>query len=134
MIITENKPFGLIKSILEEKGFKKIAVLSCNACAKICETGGEKQLKELVNKLRENGFSVVYEKLVPILCDIDMIKKEVSSEINNADAILLLGCVAGTFAIRKVFSDKEVIEAVDTIGIGARDEKGDIYLVRRVEG
>lgn len=37
MIITEMKPFGMIKSSLND--CKEIDIVSCDTCAKMCETG-----------------------------------------------------------------------------------------------
>ncbi|OYT41382.1 MAG: hypothetical protein B6U78_03040 [Candidatus Aenigmarchaeota archaeon ex4484_224] len=131
MILTERKPFGVIKGILEENGFKKIAILACNGCARFCETGGESYLNELAKRLEENGFEVKIKKLIPLLCDIDLIKREVSEEeIKEVDCIIPLACIAGIYATKKLFPNKKIIEAIDTIGIAIRDERGDIFLVK----
>ena len=60
-----------------------------------------------------------------------MIKKEVSEkEIKEADCIISLSCIAGAFAVKKLFPNKKIVEGNDTIGIAIRDEKGDIFLVK----
>ncbi len=130
MILSERKPFGVIKAELEERGFKKVAVLACNGCARFCETGGQKYLDELGDRLENEGFTVI-KKLVPMLCDIDMIKREITKEdIESADCIISLGCLAGEYAIKKLFPEKTIVEGVDTIGLAIRDEEGNIFLVK----
>jgi len=131
MIVSERKPFGVIKGILQENGFQKIAILACNGCAKFCETGGREYLDELAKRLKESGFKVVIKKLIPVLCNVDMIRKEVSEkEVEEVDCIIPVACIAGAYAIKRAFPNKKIVEANDTIGIGIRDEKGGIFLVK----
>ncbi len=132
MIVTDRKPLGVIKAQLEEINAKRIAVIACNACARICGTGGDKGLEEVSEALKKEGFNIAYKNVIPIMCDIDMIKKQINLE-GDIDAIVSLGCAAGSFSLRKVFQDIPVIDGLDTIGVGARDEKGDIYVVKEVK-
>ena len=130
MILSERRPVGVIKAELLEKNFKKVMIVACNGCARFCETGGEAYLNELSERLIQDGFEIK-KKLVPMLCDVDMIKKVISrQEVEDVDCIITLGCVAGEYAIRKLFPDKPIIEGADTIGMAIRDERGDIFLVK----
>ena len=43
MIITSYKPYGVIRSML--KKWKKVGVISCNSCARACETGGREKME-----------------------------------------------------------------------------------------
>ncbi len=54
MIITESKPFGIIKAQLKKED--KIGIVSCNSCARMCETGGKEAMKELADRLKKRGF------------------------------------------------------------------------------
>ena len=38
MIITNMKPYGVIRGSLRK--WKKIGLIACNSCARVCETGG----------------------------------------------------------------------------------------------
>ena len=38
MIITNMKPYGVIRGGLRK--WKKIGLIACNSCARVCETGG----------------------------------------------------------------------------------------------
>jgi hypothetical protein len=125
MIITDMKPYGLIKSQLDKKD--KIGIVSCNSCPKICETGGEKAMKKLSRRLKKDGFKVVDEDLIGRACDFDLLKKD---ELNGT-ATIVLSCEAGTYNIRKLFPKRKLIEALDTIGMGVFDHKGNLNLVKK---
>lgn len=44
--------------------------------------------------------------------------------------MIVLACDAGVFTLHKLFPEKKTIAANDTIGLGARDGKGTIYLMK----
>ena len=131
MIITEKKPFGMIKEKLDEMNPKKIAVISCNACARICGVGGSKGLKELENELSRCGYEIFYSKIIPMMCNYCIEKRLIDFEkIKSSDIIISLGCKAGTFILKKMFPNKIIIEALDTKGLGAIGKNNELFLVR----
>lgn len=124
MIITEQKPYGMIRTQLTKED--KISIVSCNTCVRICETGGEKAMNELADKLSKDGFTVLNKDLIGAACDFDQIKdKKV-----GGNAIIVLACDAGIYNLKKLFPEKKIIPALDTIGLGVWDEKGDITLIK----
>ncbi len=125
MIITQTKPFGMIKTELEKND--KISIIACNMCARMCETGGKIGLKRMKEKLENAGYSVVDEFLLAPACDRTVVKKTVKPKGN---VIVSLACDSGTFNIKKVFKDKKVISALTTHGLGAFDEDGNIFMIR----
>jgi hypothetical protein len=125
MIITETKPFGMIKAELKKDD--KISIVACNLCAKKCGTGGREGLDEMKEELKENGYNVVDEFLFAPVCDKDLDKKIIKPKGN---IILSLACDAGSSNIKRLFKNMKTIEALDTIGLGSFDEKGDIFLIR----
>ncbi len=124
MTITELKPYGMIKSQLKKSD--KIGLVSCNACVKFCETGGEEKMIEMAERLKEDGFSVVDKDLVGVACDLEQVKKEVY----DGEVIIAFCCDAGICNLNKIVGDKKVISALDTIGIGTRDKEGNLALVK----
>jgi hypothetical protein len=50
MIVTYSKPYGVVKGML--KKWKTIGIISCNSCARVCETGGRKKLEEMSERLK----------------------------------------------------------------------------------
>jgi len=125
MIITEEKPYGMIKSKLKKQD--KIGIISCNTCAKMCETGGEKKMKEIATRLKKDGFNVIDTDLIGVACDFDQLKKE---ELRG-DTSIVLACDAGVYNINKLFPKRKIIIALDTVGLGAWDEKGNINMVKK---
>jgi len=125
MIVTYSKPYGIIKG--ELKKWKKVGVVSCNSCARACETGGKEKMEELANRLKQDGYEVVDMELLPMACNIEAAKKP----SYQADQLVVLACDSGVCTLQTIFPNKIVIPALDTIGIGARDNVGNIFLMRR---
>jgi hypothetical protein len=126
MIVTYSKPYGVIKGML--KKWKKIGIVSCNSCARICETGGKEKMEELAARLKADGFEVVDMELVPMACAIDAVKRP----NYQADMLIALACDSGVCTLQSLFPSKIVVPANDTIGIGARDGQGNIFLMRKI--
>ena len=118
------KPYGLLKQQLNKKD--KIGIVSCNVCALMCETGGEKAMKNLANRLKKDGFNVVDMDLIGTACNYDMLKKD---ELHG-DVTIVLACDAGVYNLKKLFPKRKIIPALETIGLGAYDNKGNLTLVR----
>jgi hypothetical protein len=125
MIITNSKPYGVIKGSLRK--WKKIGIISCNSCARACETGGRQPMEELAERLKKDGFDIVQTDLIPMACNIDLVKKPEY----NADDLVILGCDAAIFTFQCVFPTKKIIAALNTIGFGARDGQGNLYLMKK---
>ena len=124
MIITYSKTYESIKSQLCKED--KIEIAACNACAKICETGGQDKMNELAEKLEKDGFNVVDKTLIPRACSIDMAR----GLKHKKDVLIILACDAGVYVLKKLFPEKKVINALNTIGLGTKDDKGKICTVR----
>lgn len=125
MIVTNSKPYGVVRGLL--KKWKKIGIISCNSCARACETGGREKMEELAERLKKDGFEVVDTELVPMACNIDLVKKP----DYQADMLVVLACDSGVCTIQSLFPTKIVIPALDTIGLGARDRQGNIFIMKR---
>jgi len=125
MIVSETKPFGIIRVYLKKSD--KISIVSCNNCARMCGTGGKEGLREMKKKLEENGYKAVDDFVFSPVCDRDLDKKVIKPKGN---VILMLACEAGLRNVERLFKSKRVVSALDTIGLGSFDEKGDIFLIR----
>ena len=126
MIVTSSKPYGVIKGML--KKWKKIGIVSCNSCARACETEGKEKLDQLAERLRQDGFDVVDSELLPMACNIDAAKKP----NYQADYLVVLACDSGVFTLQSLFPNKVVVPALDTMGLGARDVQGNIFIMRKI--
>jgi len=125
MIVTSSKPYGVVRGML--KKWKKIGIVSCNSCARVCETGGREKMEELAERLKKDGFDVVDMELVPMACAIDAVKKP----NYQADMLVVLACDSGVCTLQSLFPTKMIIPANDTIGLGARDVQGNIFVMKK---
>jgi len=125
MIVTYRKPYGIVKGML--KKYKKIGIISCNSCARICETGGQERMDELTERLKKDGYDVVGSDLVPMACNLDAVKRREYT----GDSLVVLACDSGVFTVQSLFPNKTVIAGLDTIGLGARDSEGNIFLMKK---
>ena len=126
MIVTKAKPYSEVK-----KGLKKsdeIGVISCNACARMCGTGGEKVMKALVMKLKKDGFNIVDVDLIGTPCDYNQLNK---SQLHG-NVQIVLACDSGMYNLKKLFPKHKIISGTKTLGVGAHDGKK-ITLVRKVK-
>ena len=126
MIVTTSKPYGVIKGML--KKWKKIGIVSCNSCARACETGGREKADALASRLMQDGFEVVDVELLPMACNVDAAKKP----DYKGDLLVVLACDSGAYTLQSLFPNKIIIPALDTIGLGARDNQGDIFIMKRL--
>jgi len=125
MIVTSSKPYGVVRGML--KKWKKIGIASCNSCARACETGGKEKMEELAQRLKTDGFDVVDMEVVPMACNVDAAKKPGY----QADFLVALACDSGVCTLQTLFPNKIVVPALDTIGLGARDVQGNIFLMKK---
>lgn len=125
MIITSSKPYGMVRGLLDKEA--KTGIVSCNSCAKVCETGGKESMDELGVRLQKDGFTVVDMDLIPMACNIALTKKPVY----EGDVLLVLACDAGVYTLEKLFPTKKIIAALETTGLGARDRQGNIFLMKK---
>jgi len=126
LIVTSSKPYGVIRGML--KKWKKVGIVSCNSCARACETGGKEKMEELAARLKQDGFDVVDTELLPMACNIDSAKKP----NYQADYLIALACDSGVCTLQSLFPNKIVVPALDTIGLGARDVQGNIFIMRKL--
>ncbi len=125
MIITITKDIQNILSNLEKED--KIAIVSCDNCAKVCGTGGEEGAAEMKKVLEKFGYNVTDIFTYGPLCAKDL--NENLREING-DTALILGCEAGEYTLKKFTNFKKVILCLDSLGIGAYDESGKPFTIK----
>lgn len=124
MIITKQKPLEEIMA--RSKPYQKIFVAGCGKCATTCQTGGEKEVHAMVEKLsdRISGFVVVEEP-----CDLRLTRRDLKTyrkTIAGSDAVLVMNCGAGVQTIAD-YTGKVVIPALDTLFIGSTERIGKFY-------
>ena len=82
-------------------------------------------MEELAERLKNDGYDVVNTEVIPMVCSIDLVKKPEY----HADVLVVLACDSGVYTLQTLFPSKKIVPALNTIGIGARDRQGNIFLM-----
>lgn len=119
MIIQKQKPLKDILRCLE--GEKAVFIVGCAGCATTCQTGGEREVLEMVARLREAGFEVTGSVVVdPATChrlDVQKALRARREQVAAADSILVLACGSGVQTVRAA-SGKRVHPGVESLFLG----------------
>lgn len=126
MIVTKKKPYKEIIKDLNKKD--KIGVISCNQCARFCNTGGISAMNKLVKKLKKDGYNVVDQDLIGAPCMVSQLNK---SQLHGNTQILL-ACDSGDYNVKKIFPKHKIISGTYTVGIGALQKNNKIKLVTNI--
>jgi ferredoxin len=102
--------------------------MGCGTCVTVCLAGGSREAAELAVSLRmstklEGDAKEVVDSTVQRQCEWEYLD-EVREEIENADAIVSLGCGIGVQAIAERFPDAWVVPGLDTSFLGLPVEQG----------
>ena len=94
MIITTQKPLEEIMRFL--RPYTNVLIIGCGTCATEVQTGGEKQVTELSDKLRGRWF--VDTMMIETPCDERLAKRDwrkIKKVEKDYDAVLVMACGAG---------------------------------------
>lgn len=118
MIIARQKPFSEIVRLLGET--RRVFIVGCGECATLTETGGEREVIEMKDRLEEVGFQVVGMVVPHSVCqelDVRRLFRLHKAQIDQADVVLVLSCGAGSQSVRAA-TDKRVVAGTDTLFLG----------------
>jgi hypothetical protein len=121
MIVAEQKPIEEIKKFLQ--GHKNIMVLGCGTCVTICLAGGEREVTTLASVLRLSDSSKVEEATIERQCDAEFFE-EVKEKILSCDAVLSMACGVGVQMAARIFPEKPIYPALNTMFCGTNDDAG----------
>ncbi len=126
MIVAELKSIEEIRNLIDR--YKSILVVGCDSCVAECAAGGRKETQLLVAALKlayqkDREPHVVTEACIDRQCVDDFIR-EIADLVPEHDAILSLGCGAGVQALARVYPDKPIFPALDTLFIGETQMRG----------
>lgn len=119
MIISEKKPLADILKSLE--GARKVFILGCADCATLCGTGGETEAEDMRLKLEKEGLKVTGMLVPNTPCHVLKVRRELSisrSEIDEADAVLVLACGSGVQSVSEVLPRKTVVPGLNSLFLG----------------
>jgi ferredoxin len=121
MIVAEQKPIEEIRDYLS--GHKRVLVLGCGTCVTVCLAGGEREVATLASILRLAGGLEVQENTIERQCDVEFFDA-VKEQAESCDAILSMACGVGVQTVVKVFPQKCVYPALNTMFCGSNDGAG----------
>lgn len=119
-------PYEEIVSNLSRE--ERLAIISCNACANYCRTGGRRAMMSMSSDLKADGYSVVASQVVPKACVLSNLRDVALPD--EADTVLLMACVSGLRAASRMFSGRRIVSTNVTLGIGYYDasRKGSVLV------
>ncbi len=126
MIFSKIEPYEeIIKKL--DKNQDKIAIISCNTCARTCGNGGINELNKLGLRLIRDGYAVMDEAVILYACSEPILRE---AKLNfEANTIIVLACSAGWSSIKRNFPDKKVLKVTEDIGLVMTDTDREIFKV-----
>ena len=120
MIVAELKEFDEIREMIDR--YSSVLVVGCDSCVAECAAGGTRETQLLASALKlsylkDGRRKVITEACIDRQCVDDFIDV-IAEQVPDHEAILSLGCGAGVQALARVYKDKPVIPALDTLFIG----------------
>lgn len=127
MIFSKILPYeDIIKQLSKEA---KIAIISCNGCARISGSGGLGKADELRLRLIRGGYKVTDEVVVLYACsELSLREAKQEAKLNpDVDTIISLACSAGWSCITRNFTNKRVINATEDVGLMVIDADNGVF-------
>ena len=126
MIFSKIESYEDIIKKLDKKE-DKIAIISCNTCARTCGNGGINKLNELGFRLIRDGYNVSNEAVVLYACSEPILRE---AKLNlDANTIIVLSCSAGWSCFTRNYPDKKVLKVTEDIGLVITDADREIFKV-----
>ncbi len=127
MIVTTAKPLEEITHMLEP--YSNVMIVGCGTCATTVQTGGEKEVREMADKIRGKWF--VDTVVVEAPCDERIARKdwrkiERQGRGKNIDALLCLMCGAGVQTLAEI-AEVPCIPGLNTHFLGKVERIGLYY-------
>lgn len=119
MIGTTKKPLEEVLAALAP--YRKVALVGCDGCAKICQTGGVDEVAQLAKTLEAHGKEIVFEATPERTCNVaksDPVLKPLADKIKEADALLVLGC-GGAVQITRYLTEQYGLTKPVKVGLNS---------------
>lgn len=120
MIVTKAREWARITGDLEDAGASRVFLVGCGECATTARTGGEEEVKEMAARLETTGYEVTGWMVPDVTCHLNGARLEARkhrSEVDKADAVLVLACGAGTQTVADSVA-KPVYPALESLFLG----------------
>lgn len=126
MIVAELKPIAEIRKLVDR--YSSILVVGCDSCVAECASGGSRETMLLAAALElsfktDNKSPIITANCLDRQCVNDFIDR-IAHQAPEHEAVLSLGCGAGVQALARVYPDKPIIPALNTLFIGETEMTG----------
>ncbi|MGD9817915.1 MAG: methylenetetrahydrofolate reductase C-terminal domain-containing protein [Desulfomonilaceae bacterium] len=126
MIVATLKEIDEIRKMIDR--YDSVLVVGCDSCVAECAAGGARETMLLASALKlsylkDHMNPTITEAVIDRQCVDDFID-QIADQVPEHDAILSLGCGAGVQALARVYSDKPIIPALNTLFIGETQSRG----------
>jgi hypothetical protein len=128
LIATKRKDVNEIFSYIS--GEKNVILVGCGLCAKTFKTGGEEQLEEFKNFLKEKNLNVLISEVIEAVCDqrlVNLFINKNKEKVEKSDSIIIFACGAGVQAVKEILPCKKLHPALDTIFLATEKRLGWFY-------
>ncbi|HPP86632.1 MAG TPA: methylenetetrahydrofolate reductase C-terminal domain-containing protein [bacterium] len=125
MIVTEKKEYSEVRKFINAGD--KIFIIGCAQCATSCGTGGEKEVAELAEHLKNEALEITGTIVLDPPCDERICKIELkkhNNALNNSDKIIVLACGAGISVINDLLPNKQIVSGLDGVFLGSLKRLG----------
>ncbi len=97
---------------------KKVAVISCGACANLCDTGGVRGMNFIKGLVEDWGNHVVAARTAIACCPVPIMKEAQGKVLGSsgAEVLVVISCSAGVKAAVLCNPGIPVVAACDTLG------------------
>jgi hypothetical protein len=132
LMVARDRPYSELRDFL--KG-KKVAIWTCNTCARLCfDIGGEVAAERLASALKNDGVEVLGVLHTGASCIEKKVREKYDEEmIGRADVVLSLTCNIGALCAKRAFG-KEIFNPIATLGAGFVGENRRIFLCEDKDG
>jgi len=121
-----------IGDLVSELSGKRVLILTCNTCARLCGVGGTEAAKRLGTALSSAGICITGVKTVTAACIKDSVDR-ILTDVPDADMIVALMCSVGATVIG-LSAPCIVINPIVTLGTGFEGDKGSMILIDAASG
>ena len=120
MIGTQPKLFSEIVDAIGVQ--QRLLVMGCGGCAKVCHTGGEPEVEEMVRQLQAEGHVVLASGVPERTCYIQHVRAffdERREQLEQCDCVVILGCGGAVQTVRQATEEygmaKPVVSALKMV-------------------
>jgi ferredoxin len=126
VIVATLKEIDEIRKMIDR--YDSVLVVGCDSCVAECAAGGSRETMLLASALKlsymkDHQNPTITEAVLDRQCVDDFID-QIANQVPDHEAILSLGCGAGVQALARVYRDKPVIPALNTLFIGETQSRG----------